>query len=254
VRKWWLDSVEEQARNADDLQRLAQINGKASIPIEIAAGDNSHVDAREDRLDGDELSTGEVPTVKERFLKEAHHRQYGRPWGMGRYLFDFVVDSGLRPEHRLLDFGCGALRLGIWVIPYLEAGNYFGVDSHFESLEAAATYEIPLHRLEQQRPRLLWNDDFALTHFGTTFDFVVDISSSSRIKDPKRLRRVFASFAEVLTPGGRLLTVPLPALSEAELAKCGLNLVRGEVIQRCELLEGHGFRAYNVWNELVRRS
>jgi hypothetical protein len=46
--------------------------------------------------------------------------------------------------------------------------------------------------------------------------------------------------------------VPRPALSESDLAKLGLNLVRGEVIQRCELLEGHGFRAYNVWNELVR--
>jgi SAM-dependent methyltransferase len=252
VRKWWLDSVEEQARNADDLQRLAQVNAKGSIAVEIAAGGHIHGDARDDKQREDEPSAGEVPAVKERFLKEAHHRQYGRPWGMGRYLFDFVVDSGLRPEHRLLDFGCGALRLGIWVIPYLEAGNYFGVDSHLVSLEAATTYEIPLHRLEAKRPRLLWNDDFAFTHFDTMFDCIVDISSSSRVKEPKRLRRVFASFAEVLTPGGRLLTVPRPALSESDLAKLGLNLVRGEVIQRCELLEGHGFRAYNVWNELVR--
>lgn len=251
VRKWWVESVEERWSDADELQRLAEVNANAAVPVEIAAGDHSRGDATDHRGRKGE-PTGPA-TVSERFLKETHHRQYGRPWGMGRYLFDFVVDSGLRPEHRLLDFGCGALRLGIWVIPYLEAGNYFGVDSHLGSLEAAVTYEIPLHRLEEKRPRLLWNDDFAFTHFETTFDCVVDISSSSRVKEPKRLRRIFASFAEVLTPGGRLLTVPRPDLSEKELAKLGLNLVRGEVIQRCELLEGHGFRPYNVWNEFVRR-
>ena len=254
MRKWWLDSTEKQATDADGLQRLAQVNAKGAVPVEIAAGDHIHGDARDGKQGDDERSVGDVPPVRERFLKEAHHRQYGRPWGMGRYLFDFVVDSGVRPEHRLLDFGCGALRLGIWVIPYLEAGNYFGVDSHLVSLEAAVTYEIPLHRLEQKRPRLLWNDDFALSHFETTFDYIVDFSSSSRVKEPERLRRVFASFAEVLPPGGRLLTAPRPNLSTDELAELGLTLVRGEVIQRCELMEGHegSFRPYNVWNELVR--
>jgi hypothetical protein len=249
VRKWWVENVEESAADADELERLAQVNDNAAVPVEIAAGKHIRGDATLRRR----KEKAAAAPVNERFLKEAHHRQYGRPWGMGRYLFDFVVDSGLRPEHRLLDFGCGALRLGIWVIPYLEAGNYFGVDSHLGSLEAAATYEIPLHRLEEKRPRLLWNDDFAFTHFETTFDCVVDISSSSRVKEPKRLRRVFASFAEVLTSGGRLLTVPRPELSEKDLAKLGLDLVRGDVIQRIELLEGHGFRPYNVWNELVRR-
>jgi SAM-dependent methyltransferase len=252
VRKWWVENVEERPTDADDLERLAQVNVNAAVPVEIAAGDHTRGAATVQRRGNGEPA--EAAPVNKRFLKEGHHRQYGRPWAMGRYLFDFVVGSGLRPEHRLLDFGCGALRLGIWVIPYLEPGNYFGVDSHLVSLEAAATYEIPLHGLEQKRPRLLWNDDFAFTHFESTFDYVVDISSSSRVKDPKRRRRVFASFAEVLTPGGRLLTVPRPDLSEQELAELGLNPVRSEVIQRCELLEGHedSFRPYNVWNELVR--
>jgi len=244
MRKWWLGSVEEREADEDELRRLAEVNARAAVPIEVVDG----VAVPEPPAEGS-------PPIRERFLKEQHHRQYGRPWGMGRYLFDFVVDAGLRPEHRLLDFGCGALRLGIFAIPYLEAGNYFGVDSHLVSLEAAATYEIPVHRLEEKRPRLLWNDEFALTHFGTTFDYVVDISSSSRVKEqPDRLRRVFASFAEVLKPGGTLLTVPKPKLSTDELAGLGLELVRGEVIQQLPLFEGHedSFRPYNVWNELRR--
>jgi hypothetical protein len=209
-RKWWLENIEERPRtDADDLQRLARANANAAVLVEVAVARHVDGDAT-DHAPAKEASPCGGPRVKKRLLNEAHRRQYGRPWGMGRYLFDFVCDAGLRPEHRLLDFGCGALRLGIWVIPYLETGNYFGVDSHLLSLEAAATYEIPLHRLEQKRPRLLWNDDFALSHFGTDFDYIVDFSSSSQVRGPARRRRVFSSFAEVLTPGGRLLTSPRP--------------------------------------------
>src|SRR5207248_6045542 len=69
------------------------------------------------------------------FLNEIHHLQYGRPWALGRYVFEFLVESGCRPDHRVLDFGCGALRAGVHVIPYLNAGNYFGVDPHLRSLQ-----------------------------------------------------------------------------------------------------------------------
>lgn len=243
MRKWWLDSVEERPADEDELRLLAEVNAHAVVRIETVGDDPS---AR--------AAGGAPAPIKERFLKEAHHRQYGRPWGMGRYLFEFVVEAGLRPEHRLLDFGCGALRLGILAIPYLEEGNYFGVDSHLVSLEAAATYEIPIHRLEAKRPRLLWNEEFAVAHFEETFDFVVDVSSTSRVKDQDRLRRAFASFADVLEPGGTLLTVPRPALPTVELAGLGLELVRGDVIQPCPLFEGHedSFRPFNVWNEFRR--
>src|SRR5919108_815181 len=65
---------------------------------------------REERATG----TGVDPD----FLNEVHHLQYGRPWVLGRYVFEFLVASGCRPEHRVLDFGCGALRVGIHAIRY----------------------------------------------------------------------------------------------------------------------------------------
>ena len=50
--------------------------------------------------------------------------------------FDFLAGnqfcllylSGLREYHKVLDFGCGALRLGRLLIPYLNVGNYHGFD------------------------------------------------------------------------------------------------------------------------------
>lgn len=41
---------------------------------------------------------------------------------------EYLKKQGMQPHHRLLDFGCGTLRTGLFVIPYLDPGNYVGVD------------------------------------------------------------------------------------------------------------------------------
>jgi len=234
--KWWLESVRD-APSAEARRRLARSNAHTAVKIET--------------VDGIEVAgDGEPWVLDERFLREEHHSQYGRPWILGRFMFDFLVESGLRPEHRLLDFGCGALRLGIWAIDHLDAGNYCGVDSHLESLEAAAAYEIPLHALEAKRPRLLWSQDFAFTHFGTDFDWVVDFSSSQKV-DPPELPRLFASLVEVLAPGGRFLTAPRLAAPVEQYAEWGLTLVR-EVEQDAPLLAGQAFASTTTWWQFTR--
>lgn len=47
---------------------------------------------------------------------------------LGSMQFDYLVDHGLKPSHRLLEIGCGNLRAGWRFIDYLDAGNYYGVD------------------------------------------------------------------------------------------------------------------------------
>ncbi len=47
---------------------------------------------------------------------------------VGKEFLTFLQGHGLRPEHRLLDYGCGILRGGLQFIPYLDPGNYVGVD------------------------------------------------------------------------------------------------------------------------------
>ena len=110
MRKWWLESVRDAPSDEARL-RLARSNAHTAVPIEtveaIPAGG----------------ADGEPWSLDERFLEEAHHTQYGRPWILGRYMFDFLVESGLRPEHRLCDFGCGALRLGGGVDDHVHLGD-----------------------------------------------------------------------------------------------------------------------------------
>ena len=39
------------------------------------------------------------------YLREAHHFSYGRPWSLGRDIFQQMLKSGLEPKHVLLDYG-----------------------------------------------------------------------------------------------------------------------------------------------------
>ena len=42
--------------------------------------------------------------------------------------FKLLYPPEPREIHRLLDFGCGSLRLGRMAIPYLLEGHYFGIE------------------------------------------------------------------------------------------------------------------------------
>ncbi|HEY9715250.1 MAG TPA: class I SAM-dependent methyltransferase [Dongiaceae bacterium] len=132
-------------------------------------------------------------------LDEDHHRTYGRPWVLGRYCFDYLVRQGLRPSDKVLDLGCGTGRVGVWLIRYLDPGNYFGIDSHLKSLVAFAGYEIVLHDLGSKKPRLMYNDQFAVDAFGTNFDLCFELSVVSR----ENVGYAYTKVAEMMKPGGR---------------------------------------------------
>lgn len=62
-------------------------------------------------------------------VKADPHQAIGGDWEVyGAVQRDFLIKQGLRPEHRLLDFGCGTGRLARVIVPYLNVGNYTGVD------------------------------------------------------------------------------------------------------------------------------
>jgi cyclopropane fatty-acyl-phospholipid synthase-like methyltransferase len=88
-----------------------------------------------------------------------------------RFQFDFLTSHGLRPEHRLLDIGCGVLRGGIPLIEYLDTGNYAGIEARAHVLDEGRK-ELAAAALEHKRPLLINESDPAKIQLQTHFDFV----------------------------------------------------------------------------------
>ena len=183
------------------------------------------------------------------WLDEVHHRAYGRPWALGLYQMQFMREHGLKPSHRLLDFGCGSGRFGIRAIQYLDEGGYRGIDGHLRSLLAFARYEIPLHELEGKVPRLLYDRDLTLGHFQETFDVVFDFFSSVHLAPATQAHFLRTASAHLKT-GGRLFSVPGFA-KDLELGGCGMALV-SESDQDLPALKGHGHETVNHWQILAK--
>lgn len=70
---------------------------------------------------------------------------------VGKFQFDFLTSHGLRPNHRFLDIGCGNLRLGAQLIPYLDAEMYVGIEISPRVLSAALDV-IRSSQLQQKLP------------------------------------------------------------------------------------------------------
>lgn len=113
-----------------------------------------------------------------------------------------MVSQGLRPEHRLLDVGCGALRGGVHFISYLTDGHYHGVDAQRWLLEAGRQIELPDHGLARRTVHLACRDDFAFSAVGTAFDYAIAQSVFTHLPW-NRILRCLHNIREVMAPGGK---------------------------------------------------
>lgn len=121
---------------------------------------------------------------------------------LGRLQLDYLVAQGLRPEHRLLDVGCGPLRAGVHFIGYLEPGHYAGIDKRSDNLERARKVELPRYGLEDKSPQLLVNGAFEFDKFGQTFDYAIAQSVFTHLP-VNMIQRCLVEMAKVLAPAGR---------------------------------------------------
>lgn len=138
----------------------------------------------------------------------APHRAYvGQPQRfdvMAASQFALLFLLGLRERHRLLDFGCGSLRLGRLAIPYLATDRYFGVEPLTELVEAGFEHELGQDIRALKRPRFDHNAECRIDDFGVVFDFIIAQSVFSHTGAAKTACGLKA-FAGALAPGGLVL-------------------------------------------------
>ncbi len=138
---------------------------------------------------------------------DEHRAAVGGLWAeIGRLQFEFMVREGeLSPEMKLLDVGCGCLRGGVHFIPYLDPGNYFGIDSNPSLIDAGYSVEVPRHGLAGRidRDQLLVTDDFGAWRFGVSFDRAIAVSVWTHLP-LNQIQRSIRETARVLSPGGSM--------------------------------------------------
>jgi 2-polyprenyl-3-methyl-5-hydroxy-6-metoxy-1,4-benzoquinol methylase len=124
----------------------------------------------------------------------------------GRWQLDALRTIGMAPQHKLLDVGCGAMRLGVYAVDYLDAGNYYGVDafapyiSAAKRLAAAAGLSKPYS--------LLVSKNFEFDAFPVRFDFAIAASVLTHLSG-EQCHRCMAAVRRVMKPGGAFLVTYL---------------------------------------------
>lgn len=87
--------------------------------------------------------------------------------------FNALTSLGLREHHKVLDVGCGPLRMGRILIPFLNAGGYHGIEPQDWLVKAGIKHELGKDLIRLKKPRFSNNGDFKLTVFKTKFDFIL---------------------------------------------------------------------------------
>jgi len=88
--------------------------------------------------------------------------------------FNLLTTLGLRQHHSLLDVGCGSLRIGRLLIPYLNRGKYFGVEPNEWLVREGIKRELGETLLQIKSPIFFFSDSpEKIGQANTLFDFVV---------------------------------------------------------------------------------
>jgi hypothetical protein len=108
-------------------------------------------------------------------VRRVGHRAYiGGRWDeYGKLEFNFMVGQGLRPDHVLLDIACGSLRAGIHFIPYLEPGNYLGIEKEEALIERGLETELPAQVRAERRPELVVSETFEFERLSKQADYAL---------------------------------------------------------------------------------
>jgi cyclopropane fatty-acyl-phospholipid synthase-like methyltransferase len=108
----------------------------------------------------------------------SHYRAYVGPPAdfdlVAAMVFNLLTTLGLRQQHRVLDIGCGSLRVGRLLIPYLNRDRYVGIEPNRWLVEEGIRSETGQDLVDIKQPRFVFADDAGeLIDAGDKFDYVV---------------------------------------------------------------------------------
>ncbi|MEO1039970.1 MAG: methyltransferase domain-containing protein [Pseudomonadota bacterium] len=148
-----------------------------------------------------------------------HYRAFVGPpkrYGlMTLYQMGLLAALGLEETDGVLDFGCGSIRLGRSLIPFLRPGGYFGIDPYTWLIEDGLKAETGEEIMTVKSPRFSDEADFDCTVFDERFDFIIAQSIVTHAGAPSA-EKLFASTAKALKDDGVFLFSYLKGADDIE--------------------------------------
>ncbi len=169
---------------------------------------------RNDVLTGDQLKRAsdlENEIIRSKKLKpgDDNYRAYVGPPDqydfMGASQFRLLTSLGLREEHRVVDVGCGSLRLGKFLMQYLMPDRYIGIEPNEWLWQTVIRDEVGSDVVSIKRPKFFNESDFSLHGIDEiSIDFIVAQSVYSHAGFDKFSCSLIAA-ARVIKPNGQFL-------------------------------------------------
>ena len=128
----------------------------------------------------------------------------------GREQLAILLEAGLNPDSKVVDLGCGVLRAGYWLIHFLDADGYCGIEPHAGRLAIGMERMLEPEVLAAKRPRFDTNAVFDTSVFGERFDFFVAYSIWTHASK-RQIGQTLDAFVRDSTPEAVFLTTYLPA-------------------------------------------
>jgi ubiquinone/menaquinone biosynthesis C-methylase UbiE len=123
---------------------------------------------------------------------------------IGKMQKDLLLSSGLLPNHKLLDIGCGSLRAGLHFIPYLDTECYFGIEPNKWLVEEGIKQNMLVDVEKSKKPTFIYNSNFELGLFNQRFNFMIAQSIFSHASI-KQIKKCVSESSKVLEKGGLFL-------------------------------------------------
>jgi SAM-dependent methyltransferase len=176
-------------------------------------------------------------------------KSHARWLALGQMQFDYLLEHGLKPDHRMLEIGCGNLRAGRLFIDYLDAGNSYGLDISPDIL-VAAQETLVSYNLREKLPHLTPVRDLRFAFLPDAYFDVVHAHSVFSHSPLHVIEECLAHVGRILAPSG-FFDFTFDRTEGTEH-----HVLREDFYYRTETLialaERHGFNArfMDDWEEL----
>lgn len=149
---------------------------------------------------------------------DAHYRAYVGPPDdydlVAAMSMGLLTMLGLRQQHQVLDIGCGSLRVGRLLIPYLNRGGYTGLEPNQWLVNDGIQNEVGQSQVDIKQPRFVFSDSAAiLVAEGCKYDYLLAQSIFSHC-GLDLVDRWLAESSELLAEDGALIATHV--LSDAD--------------------------------------